>query len=216
LTSAEELAEKLRKIRLVVFDVDGVLTDGAIVLDDRGGETKSFHVRDGTGIKYLVRAGVDVAFLSGRSSEVVRARASELGVKEMTLGALNKIDAYEALVKRMGLADDQVAYVGDDLPDLPVLARVGVAAAPRDAVAELDEALDTRLESAGGKGAAREFAEMVLKAQGKWRVIMERYLPGTGEEAAPGPEPFRQAQGPEHPRPELGSKAVEGLAEGGP
>jgi 3-deoxy-D-manno-octulosonate 8-phosphate phosphatase (KDO 8-P phosphatase) len=184
LIPSEELVPRLRKVELVVFDVDGVLTDGRIVLDDRGEETKSFHVRDGTGIKYLMRAGLRVAILSGRSSRVVRARAAELGISEVILGALDKAAAYESLAARLGLADDRVAYLGDDLPDLPVLRRVGVAATPRDGAAELDEAVHVRLESTGGGGAAREFAEMVLKAQGKWAGIMERYLPGT-EEAAP-------------------------------
>ena len=180
-----DIQADLKRVKLVVFDVDGVLTDGGIILDDRGVETKRFHVRDGSGIKYLIRSGLKVAFLSGRTSLVVRVRAAELGVDEVVLGAIDKLPAYEALTARLGLADEEVAYVGDDLPDLPVMRRAGVAAAVADAASEVGEAADVRLASRGGEGAAREFAEMVLRAQGKWARALERYSPG-GDAGRPG------------------------------
>ncbi len=163
-------------IQAVITDVDGVLTDGRITLASDGSEIKRFHVWDGSGIKYLVRGGIAVAFLTGRTSTVVDARAAELGVEHVRQGAKFKVPAYDELLADLGLTDDDVCYIGDDLPDLPVLRRAGVGVAVANARPELLEAADHVTQTAGGKGALRELAETILKAQGKWADIMSRYL----------------------------------------
>ena len=121
------LRKKAAKISLLLLDVDGVLTDGAIIIDDRGVESKQFHVRDGQGISLLLRAGVDVGFVTGRRSNVVRHRAKDLGVRLVYQGVADKLACYEAIKREHKLKDNQIAYVGDDLIDLPVLRRVGLA-----------------------------------------------------------------------------------------
>jgi len=153
-------------IKMVIFDVDGVLTDGSIMLDSVGVELKRFHVQDGTGIKYLMRAGIRVAFLTGRQSAAVGFRARELGVEDVCQGAL---------VERHGLADDEVCYVGDDLPDIPVMRRVGLPVAVANARPEVIEAAKLVTQAAGGHGAAREVAEKILKDRGLWDSIIARY-----------------------------------------
>ena len=169
------MSEALRKIRLVIFDVDGVLSDGGIFLDVHGCEMKRFHVRDGTGIKYLLRAGLRVAFLSGRESRIVALRAKELGVEDVIEGAKLKLPAYETLRNRAGVSDEEVCYVGDDLPDLPLLRRVGFPVAVADAADEVKAACALVTEHRGGNGAACELAEMILRAQDKWADILARY-----------------------------------------
>jgi 3-deoxy-D-manno-octulosonate 8-phosphate phosphatase (KDO 8-P phosphatase) len=168
-------AQKAARIRLVALDVDGVLTDGSITLTDSGEQIKTFHVRDGTGIKYLIRAGLQVALITGRSSRCVEYRAAELGVEYVFQGAKVKLEPYEALLEMSGLSDAQVACVGDDLPDLPLLRRCGLAVAVADAAEEVKAAADVVTAAAGGRGAAREVAELILKAQGKWDTILRRY-----------------------------------------
>jgi len=163
-------------IRAVITDVDGVLTDGRITLASDGLEIKRFHVWDGSGIKYLLRSGIAVAFLTGRTSDVVAARAAELGVEHVRQGAKSKLPAYESLLTDLGLTDEAVCYVGDDLPDLPVLRRAGMGVAVADARPELLEAADHVTRAAGGEGALRELAEAILKAQNKWAAILSRYL----------------------------------------
>src|SRR5215204_6522259 len=116
---------KAKKIRLLLLDVDGVLTDGSIVIDDRGVESKRFDVRDGQGIKLLQRAGIEVGFITGRRSNIVRHRARELGVKLVYQGVRDKADIYQRIKSKTGLIDDQIAYIGDDVPDLPILRQAG-------------------------------------------------------------------------------------------
>jgi len=166
------------KIRLVVFDVDGVLTDGKIALDAHGVETKAFNVQDGTGIKYLLRSGIKVAFITGRQSGAVALRARELGVEDVYQGAKVKLEAYEKLVEKYGLHDDEICYVGDDLPDLPVMRRVGLAVAVANARLEIKNEAAYVTQAQGGGGAAREVAEKILKGQGKWDAILSRYYQG--------------------------------------
>ncbi|MBX2812981.1 MAG: HAD hydrolase family protein [Myxococcales bacterium] len=158
------------RIRALVLDVDGVLTDGRVLLLPGGEEGRTFNVRDGLGIQ-LMGAGrrpIPVAFLSGRDSEAVRRRATELGVKEVHLGIPDKVAAYEQLLTTFGVKDENVAYVGDDLPDLPLLERCGLSFAVADAVSEVRSAAHVVLRAGGGQGAVREACERILKAQGAW------------------------------------------------
>ena len=170
------LAERIRAVKLVIFDVDGVLTDGRIVLNDDGVESKFFDVRDGSGIKWLVRVGLDVAFLTGRQSHVVELRAAELGVTRIHQGAKVKIDVYERLLNEAGLQDEAVAYAGDDLIDLPVMRRVGLALAPADARPEVKAAAHYVCQEGGGRGAVREIVELILKGQGFWEQVTAPYF----------------------------------------
>jgi 3-deoxy-D-manno-octulosonate 8-phosphate phosphatase (KDO 8-P phosphatase) len=157
---------KARKIKLLLLDVDGVLTDGGIYLDDRGVEIKRFDVRDGQGITLLQRAGVRVGIITGRSSNVVRYRARELGVKIVYQGAVNKGDIYEEIKRKTALEDSQIAYMGDDISDLPVLRRAGLAITVRDAWAGLKPDVDYVTQADGGRGAVREVVEILLRASG--------------------------------------------------
>jgi 3-deoxy-D-manno-octulosonate 8-phosphate phosphatase (KDO 8-P phosphatase) len=159
--------KKAEKIKLVLFDVDGVLTDGAIIIDDKGVETKRFHVRDGHGIALLKRSGIEVGFITGRSSNVVRLRAKELGVRLVYQGMHNKADAYAAIKQRTGLSDEEIAYVGDDALDLPILQQSGLAVAVQDCWPGLRQRVDYITQAAGGKGAVREVSELLLKTRGK-------------------------------------------------
>jgi len=168
--------EKARNVKLLILDVDGVLTDGRIVIDDRGVETKCFDVRDGHGIKMLKRANIDVAIITGRESQVVSHRARELGIDSVFQNIHNKLEVYEAILKEKGLKDGEVGFVGDDVIDLPLLRRVGFAAVVADGVEELKPYADYVSRNKGGRGAVREIIELILKAQGKWAELMERYL----------------------------------------
>jgi 3-deoxy-D-manno-octulosonate 8-phosphate phosphatase (KDO 8-P phosphatase) len=159
---------KAKKIRLLLLDVDGVLTDGRIIIDDRGVETKQFHVRDGQGITLLRRSGVGVGIITGRSSKVVKHRAKELGIKIVRQGVEDKLAAYAEIRSKVQLSDDQIAYVGDDIVDLPILRKTGLAIAVRDSWTGLEPYVDLVTEMGGGNGAVREVAELILKAQGKW------------------------------------------------
>jgi len=162
-------------IELLVLDVDGVLTDGRIVLDGAGRELKSFHVLDGAGIKYWLRVGKQAALLSGRSSPAVVARAAELGVTIVIQNAKDKLPAYESVLERLGLTDAQTAVMGDDLPDLLMMRRCGFAIAPANAVEEVRAAAAHVTGARGGEGAVREAIEHILKRTGRWRDIMARY-----------------------------------------
>lgn len=163
-----EVDERAARIRALVLDVDGVLTDGRVIFLPHGEEGRTFHVRDGLGIQ-LMRAGqVPVAFLSGRESEVVRRRAAELGVEHVHLGIQDKVAAYESLLSTLELRDQDVAYVGDDLPDLPLVERCGLGFAVADAAGELRAAAHVVLRAGGGQGAVREACERILKAKGAW------------------------------------------------
>jgi 3-deoxy-D-manno-octulosonate 8-phosphate phosphatase (KDO 8-P phosphatase) len=164
------LRRKARKIKLLLLDVDGVLTDGAITINDEGVESKSFHVRDGHGIVLLLRFGIEVGFITGRSSKVVQRRAQELGVQLVYQGIENKADAYSEIKRRNGLTDEQIAYVGDDLTDVPVFQCCGLAITVEDGWPELKARVDYVTETAGGRGAVREVSELLLKAQGQWAV----------------------------------------------
>jgi len=159
---------KAKKILLLLLDVDGVLTDGRIIIDDRGVETKQFHVRDGQGISLLMRAGIEVGLITARSSPSVRHRAKELGIRLARQGVRDKLVAYEEIKRRQGLGDSQIAYVGDDVLDIPLLRTAGFAVSVADGAPELRSAVDWVTAAAGGQGAVREVAELLLKSQNKW------------------------------------------------
>jgi 3-deoxy-D-manno-octulosonate 8-phosphate phosphatase (KDO 8-P phosphatase) len=169
------VAERAANVRMLIMDCDGVLTDGRAIYGSGGFESLAFNVKDGTGIKYLHRAGLRTAILSGRDVEAVRARAAALGIYAVEQGAKLKVDAYRKILAGSGLTDQEVAYIGDDLPDLPVMRRAGLAVAVADAVPEVIAAAHMVTERRGGDAAVRELAEFLLKTQGKWAQIMERY-----------------------------------------
>jgi len=172
---SELLTEKIRRIRLLILDVDGVLTDGRINVGDDGRETKSFHVRDGHGLVILMRHGLEVVLLSGRRSEAVEHRAKDLGIEEVHQGIHRKIEVLDSILAGRGLDRKEAAYVGDDVVDIPVLRRVGFAVAVADAVEEVRSAADYVTVSRGGQGAVREICELILKTQGKWDDVARRY-----------------------------------------
>ena len=165
------------RIRLILFDVDGVLTDGRVVLHGDGTESKQFHVRDGIVMVWAQRVGLKIGLLSARMSATTAERASQLGITLVHQGVPSKIEAYEEIVGDIGLNDDEVAYMGDDIVDLAVLGRVGLAAAPADAVPEVRERVHWISPSAGGCGAARELLELILRAQGRWDTIVNSFRP---------------------------------------
>ena len=165
------------KIQLLCLDVDGVLTDGAIAIDDHGVETKRFHVRDGTGIRIWTRLGLHIAFITGRSGMAVRHRANELGVLHVLQGVSDKLAAFGSLLNDLELAASQAAMLGDDLPDLPIMEMAGYAMAVADAVPEVREAADFVTIRPGGHGAVREAIEHLLKEKDRWaegRALFER------------------------------------------
>ncbi len=165
----------MNEIKIVIFDVDGVLTDGRIILDSNNNESKAFHVQDGTGITYLHRAGIKTAIISGRESKVVEYRAKELSIEDVYLGIHNKIEAYEKILEKHKLKDSETCYVGDDLIDLPILRRAGFSVAVPNASLEVKENVSYVTSAPGGYGAIREVAEKILKSQGKWEKIISRY-----------------------------------------
>jgi len=165
--------KKLLKIKVLVMDVDGVLTDGRIIVDSHGKEIKIFDVKDGFGLVLLKRAGLKTAIISARRAEAVTARATDLKIEKIYQDARQKIDAYENLLKELSVRDDEVCFMGDDLPDLPVLKRVGFAVTVPNGVAEVKERCDYITKNDGGEGAVREVVELILKAQGKWKSLVE-------------------------------------------
>lgn len=169
------VAERLARIELLLLDVDGVLTDGSIVLDDQGVETKTFHVRDGSGIKLLQVAGVEVGLVTGRRSRVVEHRARELGITEVHQGVRDKLAVVRELLVRRHLLADAVAFVGDDVVDLPVLLQVGLAVTVADAPAYMRERVHWVTARPGGRGAVREIADAILVARGAWERVLRPY-----------------------------------------
>ena len=166
------------RLRLLLFDVDGVLTDGKILLHPDGTESKRFDIKDGTGLVWAQRAGLKVGLLSARSSAATAQRAAQLGVTIVHQGVPSKLQAYDDILRRQQLTDAEIAYMGDDLLDLPVIARVGLSACPADAVEEVRSRVDFVSRSVGGDGAVREFVEIVLKAQGRWEALLGAYTGG--------------------------------------
>jgi len=171
-----EIRARCAAIELLVVDVDGVLTDGTVALDDHGCEVKHFYVRDGWALAAWRHAGKKAALLSGRASKAVARRAAELGIGTVVQGAASKLGPFRAILAEMGLEPHQAGYIGDDLPDLPVLRAAGLAACPADAVEEVRRAAHFVARSPGGRGAVREVVELVLKHQGAWERTVAPYL----------------------------------------
>lgn len=182
--SADDLSARLRAIELLVLDVDGVLTDGAIAVDDRGVETKHFYVRDGSGIALWRKAGKRVAILSGRRATCVDVRARELGIRPVVQGTPKKRAPFLDLIRGLGVEPERVAFMGDDLPDLAVFPLAGLAACPADAVPEVRAAAHIVTKAPGGRGAVRELIELMLKEQGRWDAAVELAYALAGD---PGP-----------------------------
>ncbi len=171
-----KLDERCQAIELLLADVDGVMTDGRVVFDNQGIETKHFHIRDGMGIKLWQRAGYKFGLVTGRSSHIVKIRAAELGVDIVRQTAEDKLPAAQEIVHQLGLSLEQVCYIGDDLPDLPAVRAVGLGVAVADSCAELRAAAHWVTGLRGGEGAVRETIEMVLKAQRRWDELVQKYV----------------------------------------
>ena len=172
---ARTLAERAAAVELLVLDVDGVLTDGGIVYGDSGVELKTFHVRDGSGLKAWQSADRRAAIITGRTSPVVDVRAAELGIRLVYQGAGDKLAAYRRLLEATGLRPEQTACVGDDLPELPLLVNCGLAVAVADACPEVLADAHFVTRAAGGRGAVREAIELVLRCQGLWQAVVEKF-----------------------------------------
>ena len=168
--------ERARRVRLMVFDVDGVLTDGRLWYGPQGEQLKAFHSLDGHGVKLLQQAGIAAGMLSGRNSPAVALRAAELGVAHVLQGVENKRPAFDALLARLGLEPREAGYMGDDLPDLPVLAHCGFACAPREACAQVLRGAHYVASAPAGGGAAREVCDFLLRSQGRMESVLARYL----------------------------------------
>ncbi|MCG6975651.1 MAG: 3-deoxy-manno-octulosonate-8-phosphatase KdsC [Acidiferrobacterales bacterium] len=172
----EAVLQRAQVIKLAIFDVDGVLTNGTLFMGDDGQEYKAFNSRDGHGMKMLVANGVETAIITGRQSEVVKHRARDINIKYLHQGAQDKLPVYEQLIAELGLTPEQTAFVGDDIVDLPIMLKTGLSVAVADAHPMVKEHSHWVTPSAGGCGAAREFCEMVMFAQGNYAIEMRRYL----------------------------------------
>ncbi|MCB1722066.1 MAG: 3-deoxy-manno-octulosonate-8-phosphatase KdsC [Chromatiaceae bacterium] len=171
----QDIQRKAAAIRLIIFDVDGVLTDGSLFLGDDGQEYKAFNSKDGHGMVMLQQTGVQIAIITGRTSEVVRIRMASLGVQHVYQGKRDKLPAYAELKQVTGLDDAQIAYVGDDVVDLPVMTRVGLAIAVQDAHELAKQHAHWITPSGGGRGAAREVCEMIMDAQDNLQRMLQAY-----------------------------------------
>ncbi len=166
----------LSRIKLLLLDVDGVMTDGRIIYDSGGGETKAFDVKDGHGLKLVQRAGIKVGIITGRKSTIVDRRASELGIEIVYQGAKDKQQPFWEILQKLALEPGEVAYAGDDIIDLPVMRQVGFAATVADAVDEVKAAAHMVTRRAGGRGAVREICDHLLKESGRWPAVTRRYF----------------------------------------
>ena len=166
----------LSEIKMLITDVDGVLTDGTIIISADGTESKKFNLLDGHGIKMWHRAGLATAFISGRDTPATSIRAEQLNINYVFQGCKKKLPAFEELLEKAGLSEDQVAYIGDDLMDLPLVKRAGLGVAVAGSASELKEVADYVTTAQGGSGAVREVIEYILKDTGKWQELMQRYM----------------------------------------
>ena len=166
----------LNKIKLLLLDVDGVMTDGRIIYFNDGGEAKAFDVKDGHGLKLIQRAGIRVGIITGRQSEVVARRAAELGIEIVYQGAKDKMQPFREIIEKLALEPFEVAYVGDDVVDLPVMRQVGFSATVADAVDDIKPYVDLVTSKPGGRGAVREVCDFLLKQSGLWSSVTSRYF----------------------------------------
>ncbi|RJQ46112.1 MAG: HAD-IIIA family hydrolase [Nitrospiraceae bacterium] len=167
---------KAKKIKILVLDVDGVMTDGSIILDNEGNELKRFHVRDGHGIKMLGKAGIKTCIITGRKSKVVEIRAGELGITDVYQKIFKKSVVYEELMRKYDCTDENVAFMGDDIVDVELLKRAGISAVPLDADDEAKKYASLVMKKSGGRGAVREFTDLILKASGLWKKVSGEFL----------------------------------------
>ncbi len=172
----DPIVKAARAVRLIAFDVDGVLTDGKVIYSSSGDEIKSFDIKDGHAMKLAKRAGISIAFITGRTSGVVQQRADELGVKHVYQDAVDKMAALDSLLSETGLTAKEVAFIGDDLIDIPVIQRVGLGCSVSDGVEEVRARADLVTSAPGGGGAGRELIEFILKAQGLWDDVISTYV----------------------------------------
>jgi len=172
----EDIKQKAKQLKLLILDVDGVLTDGKLFFDHNGGEYKSFHARDGHGIKLLRQTGVEVAVISGRKSQSVALRMQALGVDYVYQGHENKIAAFNEIIQSMGIKPDEAAHMGDDLLDLPIMVRVGLSIAVNDANDSVKEYADWCTKTPGGLGAVREVCDFIMQAQGSFDGVLKSYM----------------------------------------
>lgn len=172
----ELLVRRASAIKLLILDVDGILTDGSIVYDAKGEQIQSFHVHDGFGIKLLHKAGVKTAILSSRSSNALLVRCKELGIEHILQGHSQKIEGYKELLEGFGLMDCNVAYMGDDWVDIPILSRVGLAVTVPDAASQVKDYCHYVTTKPGGRGAVREVCELILRAQNYWHVFFNELI----------------------------------------
>jgi 3-deoxy-D-manno-octulosonate 8-phosphate phosphatase (KDO 8-P phosphatase) len=179
----DELKQRILPVRMMIFDVDGVLTDGRVIYMDDGSEIKEFDVQDGHGIKLLQRAGIEVALISGRACRAVEQRALGLGIARVFLGSKAKTEPYEQILAETGLKEHETGFMGDDLVDIPVMRRAGFAVAVPNGVPHIFPYAHYVTRAGGGRGAAREVCEMILQVQGLWESVMERYLAEPGKPA---------------------------------
>jgi 3-deoxy-D-manno-octulosonate 8-phosphate phosphatase (KDO 8-P phosphatase) len=172
----EDVHARARRVRLLLLDVDGVLTDGAVAIRSTRDEHKNFYIRDGAALVWARHEGLAVGFLSGRPSSATSRRAAELGITIVAQGGPDKRQAYADILASNGFSDDDVAYMGDDVLDLPILGRAGLAASPSDAVDDVKARVHWISRAAGGRGAVRELVELVLRAHGRWDALIRRHL----------------------------------------
>ncbi|MBA2649108.1 MAG: HAD-IIIA family hydrolase [Legionella sp.] len=171
-----ELIEKAKLIKCLICDVDGVLTDGLLHIDNHGNELKSFHVLDGMGLKLLMAAGIEVAVITTSANEVIEHRMKQLGILHYYKGQVDKREAFKHLKQSLAFEDKHFAYVGDDLPDLPIIQQVGLGVAVANAVCQVKEFAYWQTEKTGGRGAVREVCDLILNAQGKAEIALTGYL----------------------------------------
>ncbi len=170
------LYAKAEPLRLLLLDVDGVLTDGSLLYSENGVETKSFNTQDGLGIRLVQKAGVDVGIITARTSDLVRQRAEELGMKYIFQGIGRKLESYKEIIRQAGLQPYQVCYMGDDWIDLALLSRVGLAACPANSVAEVKDACHFISSRSGGHGAIREVCDLIVRAKGAYANLLQQFL----------------------------------------
>ncbi|MCA1817192.1 MAG: HAD hydrolase family protein [Acidobacteria bacterium] len=178
MTDAEEITRRAARVKLLLLDCDGVLTDGRITLLEDGDEEKSFHTRDGHGLVLLHRAGLKSGVISGRTSTALERRARDLGVSHVVQGTHDKIVEFRRVLEAAGVTGEEAAYVGDDVTDIPLMRRCALACAVADATEETRAHAHYVTRLPGGFGAVREVCELILKAQGKWDELMKRYVEG--------------------------------------
>ena len=171
-----DILAKAKNLKLLILDVDGVLTDGKLFFDQEGNEYKCFHARDGHGIKLLRQSGVEIAVISGRKSKTVELRMKNLGIELIYQGHEHKVAAFNEIIEKLAIAPDQAAHMGDDLLDLPIMKRVGLAIAVNDANFAVKQRADWCTTSLGGLGAVREICDLIMQAQGTFDDILNSYL----------------------------------------